>query len=243
MSSEAIETIKRYFSSDENIMQFFGDKSEAYEIRDYLCNGEKFPGDIPDMALTLNENCLAIEHFEFDSSQNSKKGSHNKIELARIERKFDQSTSETFLSDTINVSSSYQQYVTNVSMQFENHYKKIEAYKKNLIEKGIAFSDDSIKITFLIEDCSPLGTIAYYDDDNDVKREPITLAKSPEFLTLMRKCPNVDYVIACSSALERKFIWLISQKSLDEYDKNALNYSQMKFCEFTPHVCGFNIEI
>lgn len=96
-----------------------------------------------------------------------------------------------------------------------------------------------LKIAFLIEDMSPLGTIAY-DDGGQC---PIVLALSREFLKLMRNNPAVDYVITCSSAGTNKYIWLISRESLDEYDKNSVDYASMKFINFTPKVLSYKIEV
>lgn len=133
----------------------------------------------------------------------------------------------------------YGQYIKNVETIFDKHYAKIESYKKNLLEKGVIDSSTPLKIAFLIEDVSPLGTISY----DDKGQHPIVLALSKEFLKLMRKSPLVDYVITCSSAGTNKFIWLISKKSLDNYEKNSIDYTKMKFIDFTPQVLSYKLEV
>ena len=206
MRNEAEDTIERYFCMDENIMHFCGKKIVAQEVADYLSSSNKIFDDRPDMAILCNGSCLAIEHFEFDSSQNCKnRGSKNKSEQARIERHFQevtQSTTGILVHDEITGKFSYEQWIKNISTVFENHYTKIENYKKNLIERGFVDYSTPMKMAFLIEDTSPLGTIVY---DNRGQR-PVLLALSREFLKLMRNSPKIDYVITCSSAGTNKFI-------------------------------------
>ncbi|WP_312648999.1 hypothetical protein [Aminipila sp.] len=242
MSNEALDTIDRYFCNDENTMHFLGEKKAAQEVADYLSFGKILPSDSPDMVILHNGSYLAIEHFEFDSYKNHKSGSENRSEQARIERSFQAISSSNhgiLVHDEIKGKSSYEQYVKNVSSIFQNHYNKIESYKMNLIEKSVIESSTPLKIAFLIEDMSPLGTIAY----DDGGQHPVVLALSREFLKLMRNSPAVDYVITCSGAGSNNFIWIISRESLDEYDKNSVDYASMEFINFTPKVLSYTIEV
>ena len=243
MRNEAEDTIERYFYMDENIMNFYGKKTVAQEVADYLSYGNRLFDDRPDMAILCNGSCLAIEHFEFDSSQNCKnRGSKNKSEQARIERHFQEvtlSTTGILVHDEIQGKFSYEQWIKNVSTVFENHYTKIDYYKKNLIDRGFVDYSTPMKMAFLIEDTSPLGTIVH---DNR-GQHPVVLALSREFLKLMRNSPKIDFVIACSSAGTNKFIWLISKETLDEYDKNSVDYASMNFIDCTPKVLSYTIEV
>jgi hypothetical protein len=235
MSNEALDTINRFFFRYETTMHFFGNKSVAQKMADYLSFGKIYTVDAPDIAILYNDNCLAIEHFEFDCYENSNSGSKCRREQAHLEQVFKEvpaTAGGRLVHGEIRGNTSYQQYISNVSSMFNKHYVKIEAYKKNLFEKGFISHSTPLKIAFLIEDTSPLGTSAY--DDNGERT--ILLSMSIEFLKLMRNSPDVDYVIACSRAKSRNFVWLISKESLDEYDKNAVDYERMKFVDFTPKV-------
>lgn len=211
MSNEALDTINRYFCNTENTMHFLGNKIDAQEVADFLSKGEIFTGDVPDMAILYNSCCLAIEHFEFDNYKNGRSGSTNRKEQARIERTFRfsvPSTQEALIYDEIRGKSSYELYIKNITTVFNEHYNRIAHYRHNLIEKGLVNSITPLKLAFLIEDVSPLGAMTYNDDGP----QPIVLALSKEFLKLMRKSPNVDYVIACSSVGLENYIWFIIER-------------------------------
>jgi len=65
---------------------------------------------------------LLIEHFEFDCYENKRKGSVNRQEQARVERKFDKIPNNqegVYLHDTIKGVSSYSNYIANVSNAFK----------------------------------------------------------------------------------------------------------------------------
>lgn len=85
MSNEALDTFNRYFCEYENTIHFLGEKKIAQEVADYLSSGNILTGDLPDMVILHNGSCLAIEHFEFDSYKNHRRGSENRSEQARIE--------------------------------------------------------------------------------------------------------------------------------------------------------------
>ncbi|MGE5494966.1 MAG: hypothetical protein ACM3S4_06685 [Burkholderiales bacterium] len=238
---EIIDTIMRYFGND-GTLQCIGAREAAQEIINALSQGERHLGEAPDLAILFNDKCIAIEHFEFDCYRNSRRGSEYRIEDARIDRGLQalpSSPEGVFFHDEIKGVSSYEQYIKNVSEIFNYHYLKIPNYKRNLINNGVIKMTTPVKIVFLIEDVSPLGTLMY-DGNNSI---PVLLARSREFIELMRTCPNVDYVIACSSVDSEKFIWLICKENLDDYERNSLDYAHMDFIEMTPQVTGFNIEI
>ncbi|WMJ77132.1 MULTISPECIES: hypothetical protein [unclassified Sedimentibacter] len=92
-------------------------------------------------------------------------------------------------------------------------------------------SNEKVIKMFLIEDTSPLGTVVY-----DEKPQPVILAMSKEFLTLVKSSSNIDYVLACSNYNSHNYVWLISQKYIDDYIVHSIDYASMNFADFTPHV-------
>ena len=77
---------KKYYFDDES-KQFF------YKVNQNIDKGVPF--ERPDMYIVLDNEILAIEHFEFDSSNVNKKGSYLKNEIANIERELDKERQET----------------------------------------------------------------------------------------------------------------------------------------------------
>ena len=231
----------KYFVNGAEI-HFFGNRSGAEKIVDFFSNGKKHIGEAPDMAIVLNGNCLAVEHFEFDCYRNDKSGSKNKKEMARIERAYSSlpiSNMDVSLHDKINGESSYEQYVQNIKKTFKKHYSKIDEYKNNLHNLSFINVNTPIKTAFLIEDTSPLGTAAY--DING--KYDIVLSRSKEFLQLMRVSSELDYVIACSYDGNKNIIWLIEQEKIDEYESNIIDYANMDFMNYVPQVLSFRIKI
>lgn len=76
MKNEKVKIISKYFSKDENIIRF--EPSDNEEETLYNCL-KFFDGiisyDAPDMYNRIDNEVLIVEHFEFDASIKSKKGS------------------------------------------------------------------------------------------------------------------------------------------------------------------------
>ena len=114
-----------------------------------------------------------IEHFEFDCYSSTRKGGSSfRLEEARIEkriRKVIPTEEGTITHDIIVAKSSYSDYI------------------KHLSESNIIKDNDIIKVVFLIEDVSPVGTRAYNRGDGYAgEMVPIVLANCAEFLELMK---------------------------------------------------------
>ena len=223
-------------------MLFRSNADVAQEVANCFSQANILTGDAPDLLILCDGSCMIIEHFEFDCYKKNRKGSENRKEQARVEKAFQNSTPHKngkLIHDVINGTSSYAQYIKNITEVFSEHYKRIPNYKSNLIKNGFISADTQIKMAFLIEDVSPLGTMAYSDD----KQQPIVLALSKEFLNLMKECPDVDFVIACSGVGSNNYLWLIIKDNLNEYLNNSVDYANMSFINFTPQVLSYRIEI
>lgn len=78
--------IKRYFSKERNI-HLYGEVDEKY-LHKVILAMKKF--EAPDIVSVLENKVVAIEHFEFDSYINTKKGSNLKIQENKINKEFDE---------------------------------------------------------------------------------------------------------------------------------------------------------
>ena len=182
-----------------------------------------------------------IEHFEFDCYSSTRKGGSSfRLEEARIEkriRKVIPTEEGTITHDIIVAKSSYSDYIKNVSALFKKHSRHIPDYIKHLSESNIIKDNDIIKVVFLIEDVSPVGTRAYNRGDGYAgEMVPIVLANCAEFLELMKSDTVVDYVIACSSIDRHDIVWFIDREDIQEYLSNAKDYAHMEFMDWKPNV-------
>ena len=247
MRNEATQTFEHYFSQKEGTdIYFLGADTGVSLFVDILCNGEKIVGDAPDMVILKNDTAIIIEHFEFDCFRVTRKGSSNRIEQARIERAQRQlpvTREGTLFHDKIKADCSYHDYIANVSRSFKGHYARIPDYKHNLTQRGIINEKTKIKVMFLIEDVSPIGTIAIDDQSERQHVVSVTLAQSLEFLQLFSQSVDLDYVLCCSSAGSNEYVWFIDRLELGAYEEKKCDYAHMHFLVSNPSVVGINMVI
>jgi len=247
MENEALQTLMHYFSNENGTeLHFLGTGVGAQMFSDFFQNGEKYIGDAPDMLLKKKNEALIIEHFTFDSYHVNRKGSQNRKEQNRIRRREElvkATDSGALFHDKINGKSSYSDYLKNVSKSFTEHYAHISIYRDNLKKHGLIDDDTQTYVLFLIDDVSPLGTMASTKDEFESKVIPITLALCNDFLSLLSSSPDVNYVLSCSSAGNYEYVWFIDRAEIDTYIKNAVNYANMNFMDFIPQVLSYKITI
>ena len=234
MKYEVTRTLNKYLYYKCNNVKYLGSDSGVRMFFDFYKNGEIIEGDRPDMVIIKNNTAIVVEHFEFDSSKTSKKSSSNREEIARIERELQKKTKENkecIHQDAIRASFTYQNYVSNVTRNFLEHYNKIEKYRSNLIGKNIITEDYIVKNMFLIEDVTPIGSVAIDINKDRNKEEPILLARCPEFLDLVASHHGVDYVMCCSYVGNNEYIWFIDCNDISSYKEWQLDYANMRFFE------------
>jgi hypothetical protein len=240
-SAEVRAVIDNYFSGNA-ILQYKDVSSATSEFIRIFCSGKPEFVDSPDLVITEGNNVLIIEHFEFDNFKSAVKGSRNRIEQARIDRIVGMITPTeegAMYHDQICGESSLNYYESNAISQFRKHYEKIEKYNTRIRELGFSSDISELRVVFIIEDKSPLGTLVHDGE----RMLAVTLAHDRRFLELFKDKPSVDYVINCYSAFNQRFIWIIPYSQLSEYEKDILHYDQMQFFAATPQVGGFNLLI
>ena len=203
MGNEATRTLEHYLRNASNTVHFLGADAGVNLFSEVLQDGKSIPGDAPDLVIIKDSIAIIIEHFEFDSFRVTRKGSTSRTEQARIEReqRLIPATPEGVVYHSkIQAPCSYGDYIANVSRSFNEHYGRISAYKKNLIGCGTISEEMTIKMLFLIDDVSPIGSIAVDYSTQSAQTVPVILAQSPEFLQVLSNSPNLDYVLCCSSA-------------------------------------------
>ena len=188
----------------------------------------------PDLFFVKDRLVLIVEHFEFDCYKRTKKGSSFRSEEARIEREFNalpMKENSSVMHATIDAKSSYEYYINNVKQSFDEHYDRIDTYVQNLTKIGVVKEDSDVKVMFLIDDVSPLGTMTVDNSagwgEND--RHPIVLGACKDFLDFLSERKKVNYVLACSSYGSEPYIWFINQNDLKVYQESAIDYSAREF--------------
>lgn len=246
MGNEATRTLEQYLRNESNTVHFLGADAGVNLFREVLQDGRTIPGDAPDLVIIKDNIAVIIEHFEFDSFRVTRKGSTSRTEQARIEReqRLIPATPEGVVYHSrIQAPCSYSDYIANVRRSFSEHYGRISTYKKNLTERGTISEEMIIKTLFLIDDVSPIGSIAFDYRSQKAQTVPVILAQSPEFLQLLSDSDDLDYVLCCSSAGSDDYIWFIDLAELPAYVEKQCDYANMHFLSSNPSVVIAKISI
>lgn len=243
MKGEIIRIINKYFSDVESEVMFYGQREYAIETLDFFKN--LVPYDHPDGYSVLNGDLLIVEHFEFDSSKNSRGGSQQRTSDAKGKREFSEtlpSIEGTESNWTIDAEYSMQNYKKNFEKVFSSHYSKIDNYKESLIAANIVPQDANIRTMFFVEDTTLLGNV-YRGDSLESPCVPVILQKCDFFLDLFEKSPKLDCVMSASFANDKYWLWYIGRNMIAEYRKRQIITNDINIINFTPHTKAFKLLI
>lgn len=195
----------------------------------------------PDLLLITGEDTIVfIEHFEFDSSENKSKGSSFMKELDCIDREMI-SKPTGIIHKQLKSSFSHENTTANLVKIFNNHYKKINTYKSNilesLIESGKITTDYSVKFIscFLIQDTSPLP---FYDISSSPVTE-ISILNLRVLYELLEPSSELDYLLVSDDTN----LTLIgnSKENINELKKVTIESDNIYFP--SPHLITSLIEV
>lgn len=192
----------------------------------------------PDAYAIQDDSILLLEHFQFDNSKISSKGSkQNKIsaEMQRnFEKKFKEGCKFAVLSESVEKSGI--NYVENFQTQFYKHAQKINNYKTD-IEKELGRTFKKHLMGFVIEDSSPLGTL-YHDG----KLRVVDLTFCKEFLDLFEKTPLLDFVVfAMTGNNENRILSFLSRNQIKERRKQQIEVSTIDKFLFEESYCASGV--
>lgn len=166
--------------------------------QDLLTNlGGITPYERPDGYLVSRDTVYIVEHFEFDSSQTSRKGSTSRQELGRTKREFAAYPVDSgdAYTDALDIAPTMECYLENAERNMQGHYAKLSEYMERLKENGIIGDGSIVKCGFYIEDVTVLGN--YTQDDNGL--HPLLLTECKQFLDMFEDCPELDFCLCASS--------------------------------------------
>lgn len=226
---ELEKLFNKYFGFDGEIIPIGNSGETLNRIKNAIVKGE-YKRDCPDGYWRISENeILIMEHFCFDSTS-VKKGSESLAELARIER-------EQNKHDKIKCSINITNYWNNLKENFTNHCFKVENYKNNLINEGIATKDTLFHVAFFIEDVTPLGNI----NTNTNKR--IYSIFCDKFIDLFENCSNVDYIFDFSEVGSQKTVLFVTKNDVATLRINEVKIDNIQLIPWEPKVTAFEISI
>lgn len=147
--------------------------------------------DGPDMYAVLGKDVYAIEHFEFDASQENRKGMQGIKEEALLKSKVEKTnTHDEWCFDKGSYSVSLSAYQKNFEKHFCLHYARIEQYKSNLRREGILKDNSNISIGFWIENKYP----PYYERNCKYCGE-LFYFHTKQFCDLVKKASGLDFIL------------------------------------------------
>ena len=137
-------------------------EEQINEINNNMIQFEK-----PDIYSHIDNELIMIEHFEFDSYKKNKDGSDYRQKEGIINYKFKEKLEKgngkiIRYDDSITPTASVENYINNFMNSFDEHYKKIDEYKKSKEFKDY----NKIHTWFFIEDVSPLVVIILLKIEN-----------------------------------------------------------------------------
>ena len=154
--SELERIISKYLSKDETAITYSDFNQE--KVNKLFQNMEIY--ERPDILSIYDNKIVAIEHFEFDSYKNTRKGSNFKIQNNAIEKKMRNKINnelkiekEIWIQDEIKNTSSLEQYYSNFKKVLLTHIDNIPEYKEHIINDF--GNEKEIEFWFFVEDVTP----------------------------------------------------------------------------------------
>jgi len=149
--SELERIIGKYLSKDETAITYSDFNQE--EVNKLFQNMGIY--ERPDILSMYDNKIVAIEHFEFDSYKNTRKGSNFKIQDNTIEKRMQnkidkdlKTEKEIWLHDEIKNTSSLEQYYNNFKKVLLTHIENIPEYKTPLWKKEYPKRKETIERVF-----------------------------------------------------------------------------------------------
>ena len=218
-----LEKIKKRFCV-KNAMIILNIKNKVIieKIKNLINKLQKY--EKPDIIIEYEDKIIGIEHFEFDSSINNKKGSEFRIEESRINKsiadKIDVFKNENHKNyNVISTNNSLNNYNNNFIKNYKIHYKKVKDYISR-IEKKFNKSKDNIEIILFAEDVNIFGNI-HRDEKNIIN--PLYPFYSSDVIELLKNSNDIKYLIIGMEFLDKKIIYILENEIeiLKQLEKDA----------------------
>lgn len=162
-----LEHLKQVYDFDNLSLLCFGvTKNKANSILQTLelfADKKNFATKVvgPDMVARYDNTAIGVEHFSYDASSKSRKGSAEKREIEREDNQFyamakeaaKKGKSATKMHRMRSVSNE-DTFINNFLAGFRDHNEHLGEYRKNIEQ---AFNNGNVECWFLAEDCSSIS--------------------------------------------------------------------------------------
>lgn len=182
----------------------------------------------PDMYAKIDDNILILEHFEFDGSNERRKGGMQGLSeeyKAREEQhKFLTENDEGQLVSNYSYYQTQVDYLNNFRKHFYRHYEKIPEYISHLTELSQINSNSNIITGFFIENRIPP---LYIDIDNDI--DELVLLYSKQFLNIFEDSKKLDFVLFGGLFGEKNRLFYIDRSMISTYKLSEIDLDKIEF--------------
>lgn len=238
--NELEKIISKYLSKDGTGITYSNFNQE--EVNKLFQNMK--PYERPDILSIYDNKIVAIEHFEFDSYRNNKKGSNYKIQENIIEQKMQTAIKsqitdkgELILHDQIENTSSLARYYDNFKKVLLSHIDNIPEYKEHIIQD---FGDKKeIEFWFFAEDVTPLGSYYYRRTNNSPS---LLLPFSKDNIEIFKSHREIKgFIFGIYAMNEYKLVLMYNDaETLKNLEKNEyFKVEESEFMSFNPQTTGF----
>ena len=238
--NELERIINKYFVKDDMAITYSDFNQD--EVNKLFQNMRSY--ERPDILSIYDNKIVAIEHFEFDSYKNSRKGSNYKIQENIIENKMQKEINsklkdkgEVMLHDHIKNNSNLNQYYNNFKKVLLSHIDNINEYKEHIISDYGKEKD--IEFWFFAEDVTPLGNY-YYRKSN--LHPSLLLPFSKQNIDILRQHKEIKGIIFGIYAMNRYKLVLMynDEETLNKIENNEyFKVEESEYMTFTSQTTGF----
>lgn len=210
---------EKYFSGNTYLEST--SKLKAKEHLKILSNIEQYGNENigPDLISKTNDKIYGIEHFEFDSTKNVRKGSKYRRQIGKIDSVVnEQIKNKTEVHDmsVISLDQNIRTYIDNYNKIYSYHYSRISSYLDNLNKD---FPDIEKEIWFFIEDVTPFGNHYLNEDGIPVLFHPML---SQELIELFKQSPQVKGIVFATNSFgneNKLFVYLNNDSEIAKLEQ------------------------
>ena len=195
-----------------------------------------------DLLSSYKDSIVAIEHFEFDSHKNTRKGSNYKKSLSKIQKDFDEKLQSELAPVTIQTSQisdngGLEQYFENFRTVFNQHVAKMPQYIERVkTEKNC----DDVEMWFFAEDVTPLGNVY---NSGDALRPLFPFSKANTDIFRSNQGIAGIMIGICIDSRYQLVIIPNTPANLDRLQSKFSNIKEERYIKFQPRVASFSIKM
>ena len=242
--NELERIISKYFVKDDMAITYSDFNQD--EVNKLFHNMRSY--ERPDILSIYDNKIVAIEHFEFDSYKNSRKGSNFKIQENIIENRMQKEIGlklkdkgEVILYDHIENNGNLKQYYDNFKKVLLSHIDNINEYREHIVnDYG---KEKEIEFWFFAEDVTPLGSYYYRKSNLHLS---LLLPFSKENIDILRQHKEIKGIIFGIYAMNKYKLALMynNEETLNKIENDEyFKVEESEYMTFTPQTTGFAVLI